>query len=198
MIKFILTLEHGTTVNFCCRQNMAYINSSTLIINDSDRHCLEAFDITTIAMKTYAGVCETEGDQLTGHRIEDVRLTYPTSVAFDGSHTLYSSSNGKKSSESRKIIGIDVTSDVVHEVCDTDGMFSRSLVFVPSAKSLLVVLNHAVGKVDISSGEFTVLSGSTTKGKSIGDLRTTGYTNPFSVLQVDASTLLVSDRNNDR
>ena len=172
---------------------MEYINSSTLIISNSPRHCLEAFDVTTVKMKTYAGVCGTSGSRLTGHRIDNVRLSSALGVVFDGSHMIYSSSNGQ-----RKIFGINVTSDIVHEVCGTDGMAVKSFVFGESPRTLLVVLNHAVGTVDISTGEFTVLSGSLTSGDSIGDLRTTEYYYPSDILRVNESTLLVSDARNNR
>lgn len=172
---------------------MVYINSSTLVIDNSLRHCLELFDVTTAEMTTYAGVCGTSGSQLTGHRIDDIRLTSVISVAFDGSHMIYSSSSGQY-----KIIGINMTSDMVHEVCGTGGMHGKSLLFDQSSQSLFVLVNHAIGKADISTGQFTVLSGSGSTGDSVGDLRTTEYSFPFNMMQVNASTLLVSDRNNDR
>ena len=172
---------------------MVYINSSTFVINSWYKHCIEAFEVTTIDLNTYTGVCGMQGSQLTGYRINDVRLLWPMGAAFDGSQMIYSSSSGHE-----KIIDIDMTSDMVYEVCGTSGMFATSLVFNHSSQSLFVALNHAVGRVEISTSEFTVLSGSATRGDSIGDLRTTDYSNPFGLLQVNASKLLISDRNNNR
>mgnify|MGYP001794614706 FL=1 len=172
---------------------MVYINSSTLIVSDNSQHCIEAFDVGMIQMTTYAGVCGTPGSQLTGHRINDVRLSYATGMAFDGSPMVYSSSRGPA-----KIISIDTVSDMGHEICGTDGMFARSLVFDEDIQSLYVSLNRAVAKVDVATSKFTVLSGSTTNGDSIGDHRTTEYSYPFGLLQVNASKLVISDRNNNR
>ena len=172
---------------------MVYINLSTLVVSHSSLHCIEAFDVTTFEMTAYAGVCDTDGSQLTGHRIDDVRLSYPSGAAFDGSHMIYSSSSGHE-----KIIGIDTMSDMVYEVCGTSGMFATSLVFHHSSQSLFVSLVNAIGRVNISAEEFSVFSGSATSGASIGDLNTTEYNSPFRVLNIDASTLLVADRYNDR
>ena len=174
---------------------MVYINSSTLIVNDNSQHCIETFDVTAIEMRDYAGVCGTRGYQLTGHRIDNVRLSYAMGAAFDGSQIIYSSSSG---GDRKVIIGINMMSDMVHEVCDTDGMLTTSLMFDQSSQALFVSLAHAIGIVNISTEEFTILSGSATSGASTGHLKTTEYSSPFRVLQVNASTLLVADRYNDR
>ena len=172
---------------------MVYINSSTFVINSWYKHCIEAFEVTTIDLNTYTGVCGMQGSQLTGYRINDVRLLWPMGAAFDGSQMIYSSSSGHE-----KIIDIDMTSDMVYEVCGTSGMFATSLVFHHSSQSLFVSLVNAIGRVNISAEEFSVFSGSATSGASIGDLNTTEYNSPFRVLNIDASTLLVADRYNDR
>lgn len=188
-----VVFSHITPTICYFRYRMVYINSSTLVINSYYEHCIESFDVTTIEMKTYAGACGTEDSQLTGHRINDVRLSSPTGVVFDGSQMIYC-----LSSRDNTIIGIDTKSDMVHPVCYTSGVFGRSLAFDHSTQSLFIALRNAIGKVEVSSGVLEVISGSTTSGDSVGDLRTTKYNSIFNLLWVNSSTLMVSDQRNDR
>lgn len=174
---------------------MVYTNSSTLVINDYVQHCLETFDVITIQMKTYVGVCDTEGNTLTGHRISDVRLSRPVGLTFDGNETVYTSYNEQYQN---RIIGINTTSDMVHELCGMSRVLVRSLEVDQNAQFLFVVLDHYIARADIAVGQLTFLSAFPGSGNSIGDLGTTKFTFPFTLLQVDTSTLLVSDRSNNR
>lgn len=148
-------------------------------------------DLSVMSLTEYAGRCNSSGNVLTGYRLS-VRLNEPAAVTFDSDHTIYASISG-----AAKIVGIDKNTDTMYEICSTDDMFGKSMVYSTSTDSLFIILNHALAKVDISTGNFQILSG-TGLGSSIGGLNTTNFAFPNTLLSLNTSSWLISDRNNNR
>ena len=172
---------------------MSALPPNQILISNGGDQWVEEYNLDTGEISPFAAACNgTAGTSHTGHRINDVSLSTPMGVLYDGEQKVYLSIH-----LTRTILSIDTTTDQ-SSVIITTSKPPRLLGYGLNSDIVHVTLNNSFAAIKDGLIEYIIGTPEGSPGKRTGDISTTRMLNPRAFVEVDNGVWVVADSSNDR
>ena len=143
--------QFNKSITVCCRHQMIFLNTTTALIPNYRRHCIEIWDRVANTLLPYCGKCGQGGKVFSGNCEEEVMLRSPYGIAYDEKETVFTSLE-----RDNVILAINVSNLMAMEFTSTSRR-PRRLHFYPNLGDLVIALDHGLGVIDTRSNTKMVL-----------------------------------------
>lgn len=167
-----------------------------LILPIFRENCVDWLNVDTYDLRVFAGSCNSNETNLSGHRLTDLRMRRPYGVAHDNVSTLYISLH------TAAFTIISIENDTVKDVIPTPFWISRVYFDAPT-NSLYLTVHHGLATIQLDSKKVTLLAGSEVAGGEnstamVQALSEVSFKKPVGVVKLGVQRWLVADVQNDR
>lgn len=167
-----------------------------IYVADADSSVIKKINPTTGEVTHYAGI-KGKGATLDGN-VSIARFSSPHGLAFDENGNLYVAQTGGNMIRKITADGMEVTTLTVLGV-EATALNPWNIAYANGFLYVTEVTGHKVDKVDVITGQFTVLAGSGTSGFADGTGSGAQFNGPRGITVDDATGIVyVADYTNDR
>lgn len=187
----------GEEARFKIMKGFVQLSNKTVVVTDYYSHCLRQIDRPTRATSPFVGECEIFlGGFKNGYGL-DAHFKEPISVIKD------LSGNGLLVVEygNSAIRYVDLLTKYVSTLLSTGLHYPTGIAYDSCKENLLITNEHYISKYNNETGNHTILTGTTERGRGSWDdpisLVNASYRYPYDLLPLTDTLLLVSDQFNN-
>ena len=167
-----------------------------MLIAASNRNSLELLNLRTNSLETFIGKNGSSGHIYEGHKLNDVRLTYPYGIASDNESRIFF---GEKNTTGMHLLVMTFTGDhVTSKHLSTQSFKPRYLCYDHMTGDLYLTIDHGLAVFHNGSETMRVVTGSADSGFGVGSLSTSEFYLPRGLTMIDSKTVIVMDLYNNR
>lgn len=183
----------GTEAWFNWITGFVQVNQTSIIVVDSDNHCLRLVDRKSRQTSTFAGTCETLGR----NDGSNAKFDQPFCVIKDPNKPNKLLVTDKSNYAVRQVDAI--TGSTVTLFSEWSGLrVPTSISFDALTKSLIITNEHYIGDLRNGSSSVVIMTGSSSDGFKDGKLLQAQYSHPGDAVPLSAGIRLVADSWNNR